>query len=40
MNMFDFSSSNSGYRAKDNHLFLDPASGLEIQNATVDGRAK
>ncbi|MFL6399892.1 MAG: phospholipase C [Nitrososphaeraceae archaeon] len=40
MNMFDFSSSNSGYRAKDNHLFLNPASGLEIQNATVDGRAK
>jgi hypothetical protein len=27
-------------RAKDNHLFLNPASGLEIQNATVEGRAK
>jgi phospholipase C len=34
MNMFDFS------RAKDNRLFLNPASGLEIQNATVDGKAK
>jgi phospholipase C len=34
MNMFDFS------RAKDNHVFLNPASGLEIQNATAEGRAK
>jgi hypothetical protein len=35
MNMFDFSSSNSGARAKNSHLFLNMTSGLQIQNATV-----
>ena len=35
MNMFDFSSSNSGDRAKNSHLFLNMTSGLQIQNATV-----
>jgi hypothetical protein len=35
MNMFDFSSSNSGSRAKNSDLFLNMTSGLQIQNATV-----
>jgi phospholipase C len=39
-NMFDFSSSNSGYRANNNHLFLNPTSGLQIQNSAVQEKAK
>lgn len=38
MDMFDFGS-NSGYRAKDK-LFLNPDSGLQTQNATLEGKAK